>query len=95
MAKHRIAPELRERAIMHLIPPYNWTLSQVADDIGVGTTTVHSEAEFSSLPPSRIVPMLADRGIYQASESTFYRKRQATAACNSSPGIASLVLRLI
>ncbi|EDK7615364.1 IS3 family transposase [Salmonella enterica subsp. enterica serovar Newport] len=32
-----------------------------------------SETEFSSLPPSRIVPMLADRGIYLASESTFYR----------------------
>ncbi len=34
---------------------------------------VCSEAEFASLPPSRIVPMLADRGIYLASESTFYR----------------------
>lgn len=34
---------------------------------------VCSEAEFSSLPPSRIVPMLADRGIYLASESSFYR----------------------
>lgn len=41
MANHRIAPELRERAIMHLMPPYNWTLRQVADDIGVGTATVH------------------------------------------------------
>lgn len=29
--------------------------------------------EFSSLPPSQIVPILADRGIYLASESTFYR----------------------
>ncbi len=26
MAKHRIAPELRERAIMHMMPPYNWSL---------------------------------------------------------------------
>lgn len=30
-------------------------------------------AEFSSLPPSQIIPILADRGIYIASESTFYR----------------------
>lgn len=29
--------------------------------------------EFSSLPPSQIVPILADRGEYIASESSFYR----------------------
>jgi len=29
--------------------------------------------EFSSLPPSQIVPILADRGFYIASESSFYR----------------------
>lgn len=29
--------------------------------------------EFKSLPPSQIVPILADKGIYLASESTFYR----------------------
>ncbi|PPK45566.1 transposase InsO family protein [Clostridium algidicarnis DSM 15099] len=29
--------------------------------------------EFADLPPSQIVPALADRGIYIASESTFYR----------------------
>ena len=28
--------------------------------------------EFSSLAPSQIVPILADRGIYLASQSTFY-----------------------
>jgi putative transposase len=33
---------------------------------------VNSE-EFGSLPPSQIVPILADRGQYIASESTFYR----------------------
>lgn len=30
-------------------------------------------SEFRSLPPSQIVPMLADRGLYIASESSFYR----------------------
>lgn len=35
-------------------------------------TVVNSE-EFGSLPPSQIVPILADRGQYIASESTFYR----------------------
>ncbi|MCK5919551.1 MAG: IS3 family transposase, partial [Methylococcales bacterium] len=29
--------------------------------------------EYSSLPPKQIVPMLADKGIYLASESSFYR----------------------
>lgn len=33
---------------------------------------VHSE-EYAELPPSQIVPRLADQGIYLASESSFYR----------------------
>jgi transposase InsO family protein len=35
--------------------------------------SVANSAEFASLPPSQIVPTLADRGVYLASESTFYR----------------------
>ncbi|WP_038257231.1 DDE-type integrase/transposase/recombinase, partial [Xenorhabdus bovienii] len=31
------------------------------------------QPEYASLPPSQIVPRLADNGIYLASESTFYR----------------------
>jgi len=34
---------------------------------------VVNQPEFQSLPPSQIVPILADRGIYLASESTYYR----------------------
>lgn len=34
---------------------------------------VCNQAEYQSLPPSQIVPLLADRGIYLGSESTFYR----------------------
>ncbi|MBD9361313.1 helix-turn-helix domain-containing protein [Methylomonas sp. EbB] len=34
---------------------------------------VANSAEFADLPPSQIVPRLADQGIYLASESTFYR----------------------
>ena len=34
---------------------------------------VANSAEFAHLPPSQIVPQLADRGEYIASESTFYR----------------------
>ncbi len=34
---------------------------------------VANSEEFAHLPPSQIVPQLADRGAYLASESTFYR----------------------
>ena len=39
--------------------------------------TVINSDEFGSLPPSQIVPILADRGEYIASESTFYRIMRA------------------
>lgn len=35
--------------------------------------TAANEARFADMPPARIVPMLADEGIYLASESTFSR----------------------
>jgi len=35
--------------------------------------TLANSAEFGHLPPSQIVPRLADQGVYVASESTFYR----------------------
>lgn len=35
--------------------------------------TVANCAEYRHLPPSQFVPMLADKGLYYASESTFYR----------------------
>lgn len=38
---------------------------------------VSCQPEFASLPPSQIVPMLADQGLYLASESTFYRVLKA------------------
>ena len=36
-----------------------------------------NEKEFASLPPSQIVPILADRGIYLGSEATIYRVLKA------------------
>jgi transposase InsO family protein len=39
--------------------------------------TVANREEFANLPPSQIVPQLADRGEYIASESTFYRVLRA------------------
>jgi len=39
--------------------------------------TLACKPEFASLPPSQIVPILADRGEYHASESSFYRVLKA------------------
>ena len=39
---------------------------------------VCNSQDFSSLPPSQIVPCLADQGQYLASESSFYRMLRAT-----------------
>lgn len=38
---------------------------------------VCNSPEYAQLPPSQIVPRLADRGVYLASESTFYRVLKA------------------
>jgi putative transposase len=43
----------------------------------IGLLAVANSAEFGHLPPSQIVPRLADRGEYLASESTFYRVLRA------------------
>ena len=40
MARHRVAAELKERAIMLLMPPYDWAFRQAADATGAGTSTV-------------------------------------------------------
>ena len=34
---------------------------------------VANEARFAEVPPARLVPMLADEGVYVASESSFHR----------------------
>lgn len=38
---------------------------------------VANEPRFAKVPPARIVPILADEGVYLASESTFYRVLRA------------------
>jgi putative transposase len=54
---------------------------------------VCNSVRFGSLPPSQIVPLLADEGRYLASESSFYRvSRQAAQAYHRGRG-QSLVPR--
>ena len=48
-------------------------INKLSDDKRLAVMTVFNGAEFTSLPPSQIVPILANRGEYLASESSFYR----------------------
>lgn len=51
--------------------------NKLSEDERAEILTVANSEEFGSLPPSQIVPTLADRGVYVASESTFYRVLKA------------------
>lgn len=55
------------------IVPSNSLSSQERERI----VQVCNQKEFASLPPSQIVPILADRGIFLGSEATFYRVLKA------------------
>jgi transposase InsO family protein len=47
--------------------------NKLSDDERAQILAVANSEEFASLPPSQIVPTLADRGVFVASESSFYR----------------------
>ena len=62
-----INEDKRPLSVRH-IPSNKLTETEIAKVLDVC-----NQAEYASLPPSQIVPRLADEGIYLASESTFYR----------------------
>ena len=47
--------------------------NKLSDEERATIPTLCNSTEFASLPPSQIVPKLADQGRYPASESSFYR----------------------
>ena len=47
--------------------------NKLSDEECATILSLCNSTEFASLPPSRIVPKLADQGRYLASESSFYR----------------------
>lgn len=47
--------------------------NKLSEDERAQILAVANSEEFASMPPSQIVPTLADRGEYVASESSFYR----------------------
>jgi transposase InsO family protein len=51
--------------------------NKLSDDEREQILAVANSEEFASLPPSQIVPALADRGVFIASESSFYRVLKA------------------
>jgi transposase InsO family protein len=61
-----------QRPLRDYQPPHKLTDSERADVLAIANSE-----EFGHLPPSQIVPRLADQGSYLASESTFYRILQA------------------
>jgi transposase InsO family protein len=61
-----------QRSVRNYQPPHKLTEIERAQVLAVANSD-----EFGHLPPSQIVPRLADQGRYLASESTFYRILQA------------------
>lgn len=47
--------------------------NKLSEQERVQILTICNEPEYADLPPSQIVPRLADKGVYLASESSFYR----------------------
>lgn len=62
-----------QRPLRQYEPPHKLTAAERAELLAVANSN-----EFGHLPPSQIVPRLADQGRYIASESTFYRVLRAT-----------------
>ena len=58
-----------QRPLADRPPPANKLSNEECETI----LEVVNQPEFQSLPPSQIVPLLADKGLYLASESTMYR----------------------
>ena len=64
-----------QRPTAERCPPANKLTSQEREHI----LQICNQPAYQSVPPSQIVPALADTGVYVASESTFYRVLRAAA----------------
>ena len=66
--------------------PHNKLTAQERQDI----LDLCNAPEYADLPPNVIVPMLADKGVYIASESTFYRVLKEYSQLKRRGGSASI-----
>lgn len=73
LQRWRSAPLVADRRTVRVQRPHN-TLTELERQ---RILAVANSAEFGHLPPSQIVPRLADQGCYVASESSFYRVMRA------------------
>lgn len=55
------------------IGPHSPSANKLTDEERATIITLATSKEYMDLPPSQIVPLLADKGIYVASESSFYK----------------------
>ncbi len=62
------ADAIDQRTVTHNAPAHKLSENERREVLAVANSP-----EFAHLPPSQIVPLLADKGRYIASESTFYR----------------------
>ena len=58
MPAHAISAELKEQALMRLLPPYSWPLRRIADEIGTSPSAIFNwkkefEAEGSLMPKEK------------------------------------------
>jgi len=67
-----------QRPLVPRLPPSN----KLSEEECAAIIEVVNQPAFQNLPPSQIVPMLADQGTYMASESTMYRLLRADGAQN-------------
>jgi putative transposase len=65
----KVNPQADQRPLAKRTPPTNSLTPEEKDTI-LQTCNL---PEYASMPPGQIVPHLADKGIYLASESSFYR----------------------
>lgn len=61
------------RTVVHHSPPNKLSLEEIDHLLSVANS-----ADYGHLPPSQIIPRLADAGVYLASESTLYRALRAS-----------------
>jgi putative transposase len=68
LQRWRFSPEDKRQSSQRPAPAHRLTQAEKQQIL-----SVINQAEYQSLPPSQIVPRLADKGVYLACESTFYR----------------------
>jgi putative transposase len=64
---------LKDKRGTKTTPPRN----KLSDDEKIQLLCIVNQPQYASLSPAKIVPLLADKGVYLASESTFYRLLKA------------------